>query len=106
MVREEFIRHADRHMQDRPAVSFDFRAELSPSQPPTPRHPRETPRALSSGRMGRMRDSISRRGEGMRSLEYRRAAPQWRRFRQGSVPGDASGPSAFDFNEQVNRYID
>ena len=53
--------------------------------------------------MGRVRDSISRRGEGMGSLECRRAAPQWRRFRQGSVPGDAGGPSAF---EQVHRYID
>ena len=45
MVREEFIRHAERHMQDWPAGSFDFRAESSPSPPPTPRHPREPPRA-------------------------------------------------------------
>ena len=84
MVREEFIRHAERHIQDRPGLnqpagSFDFRAESSPSPPPTPRLPREPPR---------------------------RAAPQWRRFRQGSVPEDAGGPSAFDFNEPVHRYID
>ena len=46
----------------------------------------------ATGRMCRMRDSISRRGEGMGSLECRRAAPQWRRFRQGSIPEDASGP--------------
>ena len=59
----------------------------------------------ATGRMGRVRDSISRRGEGMGSLECRRAAPQWRRFRQGSVPGDAGGPSAFHFNEQVHRYL-
>ena len=60
----------------------------------------------ATGRMDRVRDSISRRGEGMGSLECQRAAPQWRRFRQGRVPGDAGGPSAFDFNEQVHRYID
>ena len=59
--------------------------------------------------MGRVRDLISqrrRRGEGMGSLECRRAVQQCRRFRQGSVPEDAGGPSAFDFNEQVHRYID
>ena len=108
MVREEFIRHAELHMQDRPAGSFDFRAaaESSPSPPPTPRHPREPPRKEWVGCVTQ-RVSISRRGEGMGSLECRRAAvPQWRRFRQGSVPGDAGGPSAFDFNKQVHRYID
>ena len=101
MVYKEFIRHAERHMQDRPAGSLDFRAESSPLQPPTQRHPREPPRAEWVGR-----DSISRRGEGMGSLECQRAAPLWQRFRQGSVPGDAGGPSAFHFNEQVHRYID
>ena len=40
--------------------------------------------------MGRVRDSISRRCEGMGLLECLRAAPLWRRFLQGSVPGDAS----------------
>ena len=60
----------------------------------------------TTGRMCRVPDLISQRGEGRGSLECRRAAPQWRIFRQGSVPGDASGPSAFDFNEQVHRYID
>ena len=56
--------------------------------------------------MGRVCALISRRGKGIGSLECRRAVQQWLRFRQDSVPGDAGGPSAFDFNEQVHRYID
>ena len=58
MVREEFIRHAERHMQDRPAGSFDFRAESSPSPPPTPRHPRELPRAECVGCVTQSRDEV------------------------------------------------
>ena len=58
MVREEFIRYAERHMQDRPAGSFDFRAESSPSPPPTPRHPREPPRAECVGCVTQSRDEV------------------------------------------------
>ena len=43
-------------------------------------------RENSTGKMGRVRDLISLRGEGMGSLECRRAVPQWLRFRQDSVP--------------------
>ena len=63
MVREEFIRHAERHIQDRPGLnqpagSFDFRAESSPSPPPTPRHPREPPRAKWVGCVTQSRDEV------------------------------------------------
>ena len=60
----------------------------------------------ATGRIGRVRDSISRRGEGMGSLECRHAAPQWRRLRQGSVLGDAGGPSAFDALSSLELSID
>ena len=39
MVRKEFIRHAERHQQVRLAGSIDFRAESSPSPPPTLQRP-------------------------------------------------------------------
>ena len=39
MVREEFIRHAERHMQVQPPGTIDFRAHSSPSPPPSPRQP-------------------------------------------------------------------
>ena len=58
MVREEFIRHAERPIQDRPAGSFDFRAESNPSPPPTPRHPREPPRAKWVGCVTQSRDEV------------------------------------------------
>ena len=32
----------------------------------------------------------------MGSLKRGRAAPQWLKFQQGSIPGDAGGPSALD----------
>ena len=50
----------------------------------------------ATGRIGRVCDSITRRGEGMGSLKRERAAQQWQRFRQGSIPGDAGGPLALD----------
>ena len=49
---------AERHMQDRPAGSFDFRAESSPSPPPTPLHPREPPRAEWVGCVTQSRDEV------------------------------------------------
>ena len=53
--------------------------------------------------MGRARDSISRRGEG----RVRSNAGVLLRSGGGfDMAGDAGGPSAFDFNEQVHRYID
>ena len=58
MVREEFIRHAERHIQDRPAGSFDFRAESRPSPPPTPRYPREPPLAECVGCVTQSRDEV------------------------------------------------
>ena len=92
MVREEFIRHAERQIQDQPAGSFDFRAESSPSPPPTPRHPQEPPRAEWVGCVTQFRDEVKayagvllRSGGGF------------------DMAGDAGGPSAFDFNEQVHR---
>ena len=39
MVREEFFRLAERHLQVRPAGCIDFRAKSSPSPSPTPRQP-------------------------------------------------------------------
>ena len=50
----------------------------------------------ATGRIGRVCDSITRRGEGMGSPKHRCAAPQRQWFRQGSIPGDAGNPSALD----------
>ena len=55
-----------------------------------------TAATTATGKMGLVCYSITRRGQGMGSLERGRAAQQWRRFQQGSVPGDAGCPSAFD----------
>ena len=41
MVREEFIRHAERRMQVRSPGTIDFRAESGPLPPPTPRQPQQ-----------------------------------------------------------------
>ena len=58
MVREESIRHAEHHKQDRPAGSFNFRAESSPSPPSTQRHQREPPRAECVGCETQSRDEV------------------------------------------------
>ena len=58
MVREDFIRHAEHHMQDRPAGSFDFRAESSPSPPPTLRQPQQLPPAEWVGCVTQSRDEM------------------------------------------------
>ena len=55
-----------------------------------------TAATTAKGRMGQVCYSITRRGQGMGSLERGREAAQWQRFQQGSVPGDAGCPSAFD----------
>ena len=55
-----------------------------------------TAATTAKGRMGQVCYSIMRRGQGMGSLERWREAAQWQRFQQGSVPGDAGCPSAFD----------
>ena len=80
MVREEFIRQAECHMQVRPPGAINFRAlaDTSPLQ------------------FCRVCDSNTRRGEGMGSLKRGRAAPQRQRFRQGSKPRVAGGPLALD----------
>ena len=109
MVSEEFIRHADSSQSATCKIGPLGVSTFVPSRALRRllrRDIRENRHGQNHARMGRVRDSISQRGEGIGSLECRRAAPQWRRFRQGSVPGDAGGPSAFHFNEQVHRYID
>ena len=58
---------------------------------------------IATGRIGRTCDSITRRGEGMGSLHD---APQWQRFRQGSISGDAGGPSAQDAIPAVEHCTD
>ena len=45
MVRKEFIRHAERHLQVLPTGTIDFRAYSSPSPPPTPRQLLQPPPA-------------------------------------------------------------
>ena len=52
--------------------------------------------ATATCRIGRVCDSITRRGEGIGTLECGRAAPQRQRFREGSAWGDAGGPLALD----------
>ena len=47
-------------------------------------------------RLGRICDSIVRRGEGMGSLKRGCAAQQQQRFQQGSIPGNSGGPPALD----------
>ena len=47
IVREEFIRHAERHLQVWPPGAIDFLADSSPSPPPTQRKLRQPPLAGS-----------------------------------------------------------
>ena len=63
MVREEFIRHAERHQEVWPAGSIDFHAESSPSPPPTPPRPQppptRSPPAELAGLVTQSRDEVT-----------------------------------------------
>ena len=63
MVLEEFICHAERHLQVRPAGSIDLPADSRLE--PFAASNAETAATTATGRIGRMCDSITRRGEGI-----------------------------------------
>ena len=92
IVREEFIRHAVRHMQVGPPGTIVFRANSSPLPAPSPQ---QQPLAEFVGCVGQC-DSITRRGEGIGSLKRGRAAPQRHMFQHGSLQVNTGGPSALD----------
>ena len=90
MVLKEFICHAECQEQVRPLGTIDFRADSSPSPPPSPLQP---PQAELDGCVTQSRDEVKvwvRSNEDVQlrsSRGFDKALPM-----EGSIPGDAGGP--------------